>query len=543
MNFKGRSLSVVKDLSVAEQIFLYTKTRDLKAALKANDTTALQNIRVSDENVAVYLIFMENSTRTKESFRNAALFHHCKVNTFDCTSSSFKKGETIADTLRMLCGYSVGQSVFVMRTKLEGVCTAMRDTIGDYCDKMGLPRASFINGGDGKHEHPTQEFLDEFTFLEHNNWDRSRIHVALVGDLLHGRTVHSKVEGLRIYDSVTVDLIAPSELQMPSDYVDEMRRNGYTVRTYTSIDEYVSLGKDHVAPMWYFTRLQLERLGDDILAKESALRRAITFREEFYSKIDDSRTKFYHPLPRHAEFPEIPPYLDSTPLNGWEQQSMNGYFTRIIELAMVMGKFDTAVANDDSVVTKTDSDDVAQSQSYITERPISNRTAGAKQPDKLHIKQISNGVVIDHIGMNLDSTELLWKQMSCIHRVLDIKSMGSEGVFPSKTSSSGFKALISLPDFPLDYFTPPRRKMLAAISPGCTLSVIKDNAVVRKFQMEMPPKIYNFRDISCRNIDCISHKQNHQNVMVRFDRAYDVTFRCHYCDREHLFSEIWRDFM
>eukprot|EP00760_Papus_ankaliazontas_P021594 PhM_4_TR18713/c2_g1_i3/m.62282/K00608/pyrBI; aspartate carbamoyltransferase len=310
MNFKGRSLSVVKDLSVAEQIFLYTKTRDLKAALKANDTTALQNIRVSDENVAVYLIFMENSTRTKESFRNAALFHHCKVNTFDCTSSSFKKGETIADTLRMLCGYSVGQSVFVMRTKLEGVCTAMRDTIGDYCDKMGLPRASFINAGDGKHSHPTHELADQFTFLEHNNWDRSRIHVALVGDLQLSRTAHSKVYGLKIYKSVKVDLIAPSELQMPSDYVDEMRRNGYTVRTYTSIDEYVSLGKDHVAPMWYFTRLQLERLGDDILAKESALRRAITFREEFYSKIDDSRTKFFYTLPRQEDSPEIPPYLD-----------------------------------------------------------------------------------------------------------------------------------------------------------------------------------------------------------------------------------------
>eukprot|EP00760_Papus_ankaliazontas_P021593 PhM_4_TR18713/c2_g1_i2/m.62267/K00608/pyrBI; aspartate carbamoyltransferase len=506
MNFKGRSLSVVKDLSVAEQIFLYTKTRDLKAALKANDTTALQNIRVSDENVAVYLIFMENSTRTKESFRNAALFHHCKVNTFDCTSSSFKKGETIADTLRMLCGYSVGQSVFVMRTKLEGVCTAMRDTIGDYCDKMGLPRASFINGGDGKHEHPTQEFLDEFTFLEHNNWDRSRIHVALVGDLLHGRTVHSKVEGLRIYDSVTVDLIAPSELQMPSDYVDEMRRNGYTVRTYTSIDEYVSLGKDHVAPMWYFTRLQLERLGDDILAKESALRRAITFREEFYSKIDDSRTKFFYTLPRQEDSPEIPPYLDSTPLNGWEQQSMNGYFTRIIELAMVMGKFDST--RDDVRLSTRGSKFV--SPVVAKDRKVPHRW---KDPTKLQIKPVCDGVVIDHIGMNLDSTELLWKQMSCIHRVLDIKSMGSEGVFPSKTSSSGFKALISLPDFPLDYFTPPRRKMLAAISPGCTLSVIKDNAVVRKFQMEMPPKIYNFRDISCRNIDCISHKQNHQNVM------------------------------
>eukprot|EP00760_Papus_ankaliazontas_P021597 PhM_4_TR18713/c2_g1_i6/m.62284/K00608/pyrBI; aspartate carbamoyltransferase len=286
MQFRGRSITTLNDLSLDEQLFLYKQTRWLKDAMSQKNVAAgdaarsplLASYRVEDDDVNVYMIFMEESTRTKESFLNATNFHNIEVQVVDINNSAYVKGETIADTLRMLCGYSVGQSVFVMRTKLEGVCTAMRDTIGDYCDKMGLPRASFINAGDGKHSHPTHELADQFTFLEHNNWDRSRIHVALVGDLQLSRTAHSKVYGLKIYKSVKVDLIAPSELQMPSDYVDEMRRNGYTVRTYTSIDEYVSLGKDHVAPMWYFTRLQLERLGDDILAKESALRRAITFR-------------------------------------------------------------------------------------------------------------------------------------------------------------------------------------------------------------------------------------------------------------------------
>ena len=67
------------------------------------------------------------------------------------------------------------------------------------------PRASagekpvFINAGDGRHEHPTQEFLDEFTFLEQRGWDDSHIHVALIGDLFHGRTVHSKADGLNVF--------------------------------------------------------------------------------------------------------------------------------------------------------------------------------------------------------------------------------------------------------------------------------------------------------------------------------------------------------
>ena len=94
---------------------------------------------------------------------------------------------------------------------------------------MDLPQASFLNAGDGRHEHPTQEFLDEFSFLEQLEWDRSSIHLALVGDLFHGRTAHSKVEGLKIYGKVKVDLIAPDEIGMPPGYVRLMHENGYEV--------------------------------------------------------------------------------------------------------------------------------------------------------------------------------------------------------------------------------------------------------------------------------------------------------------------------
>jgi aspartate carbamoyltransferase len=96
----------------------------------------------------------------------------------------------------------------------------------------------FINAGDGKHEHPTQEMLDEFTFLEQNNWDTSSIHIALVGDLLHGRTVHSKVDGLKIFDTVRVDCIAPSEIAMPETYIHMMKTNGYEIRLFSSLDAY-----------------------------------------------------------------------------------------------------------------------------------------------------------------------------------------------------------------------------------------------------------------------------------------------------------------
>ena len=133
--------------------------------------------RETDKDKCVYLFFQEDSTRTKESFRNAALFHGAKVNVFDAASSSLNKGETITDTIKMLVGYSVGQTVFVIRSPWEGVQKWLDISISRYCKEHKMPRPSFINAGDGKHEHPTQELLDEFTFLEQNNWNTDKIHI------------------------------------------------------------------------------------------------------------------------------------------------------------------------------------------------------------------------------------------------------------------------------------------------------------------------------------------------------------------------------
>ena len=77
--FKGRTLQVVHDLSVEEQSVVYDLAKQLKQALRDGDKANVDKFRLNDPNITVYLIFLENSTRTKESFRNAAAFHHCKV--------------------------------------------------------------------------------------------------------------------------------------------------------------------------------------------------------------------------------------------------------------------------------------------------------------------------------------------------------------------------------------------------------------------------------------------------------------------------------
>ncbi|MCG8453519.1 MAG: aspartate carbamoyltransferase [Spirochaetales bacterium] len=517
---RGRTLAVAGDLSVEEQRYLYEKTRALKEAWRTGGD--LEPFRVDDPELGVYLMFLEDSTRTKESFRNAACFHNVKLNVFDANTSSFKKSESIVDTVKMLYGYS-RRSIFIMRTKTEGVCRALEEQVGDYAQRIGGETPVFINGGDGKHEHPTQEFLDEFTFLEQRGFDDSSIHVALIGDLQHGRTIHSKAEGLKVFRNVVVDLVAPEELALPETYKRKMRENGFEVREWGSIDEYLQSG--HVSDTWYFTRLQLERMGDEVKEREDELRRAVTFRPDFLNQLPEG-TRFFHPLPRHREKPVVPPFLDSTALNGWDEQSINGFFTRIIELALVAGKLGHDFTGQGPLPKPP-------SQPFISEVPITRKTT-VQDRFKVGIKPVDEGIVIDHIARGHSEQEI-WNRVDRIRRILNLNVRSSHGVF--HTSDQEFKGIISLPD--ITEFSPTDLKKLAAVSPGCTLNIIKESSVASKFRLSMPPKIYNFQEISCKNPECITHPSGHQHVAPFFHRDGSEAFACHYCGKVHGYGDIW----
>lgn len=520
-HFYGRTISVVDDLSVDEQLYLYRKTAELKKIIRDGGDTS--HFRIDDPELGVYLMFFENSTRTKESFRNAAEFHNVKLNNFDAQTSSFNKKESISDTIKMLFGYS-NRSVFIMRTAQEGVCTMLDEVLGEYAEKIGYDKPAFLNGGDGKHEHPTQEFLDEYTFLEKKNWDNDSIHIALTGDLFHGRTVHSKVDGLKVFKKVKVDLIAPEELSLPGYYKERMKDNGYDVRSFYSIQEY--LEQTSVADIWYFTRLQLERMGDEVKEKARYLREAVTFREEYIRKLP-AGTKFYHPLPRHKVHPVIPGFLDRTELNGWDEQSRNGYFTRIIEIGMVAGKIGFDFAGDAKSFEKSKKD-------FVEEIPVT-RTSKIQDRYKIGIKPVEKGIVIDHIGKG-EELEHIWNLIDRIRRILHLNCRSSHGVFHS-VDPKQFKGIISLPD--ILSFDEKELKKLAAIAPGCSLNIIDNSSVKKKYRLHMPPRIYNFDEISCKNENCISHPSEHENIATDFYRSNERTFICHFCDTSHKYHEIW----
>lgn len=564
--FKGRTVSIVNDLTPQEQMYLYRKTRELKQAVQRGED--LSGFRLQNNEAAVYTIFMEDSTRTKESFRNAAEFHGMKVNVFDAKTSSFQKNETITDTIKMLCGYSIGQSIFVIRSKMEGVCTWLAEAITEYCEQRGFTQASFINAGDGKHEHPSQEFLDEFSFLEAQNvepgqnWDTESIHLALLGDLYHGRTVHSKVDGLRIYNRVFVDLIAPTELAMPRRYVEKMREQGYVVREFASIELY--LQQDKVASLWYFTRLQLERMGDHVKEKSAGLRKAVTMAREFLPSLPPN-TKFFHPLPRDARFPTLPFWLDSMQYNGWDVQSQNGYFTRITLLGMLGGQFgddfDPGGARSEesspqpgvpsrslntsfAVGFSKDANPVSAlsaAKDFIQEVAWTDKMPMDSISDVAGLVPISNGIAIKDIGKG-EEAQKIWSLMYMIRWVLSLNGVGGQGMY--RCQASGLTAgFITVPSFDIEQWDRGNLKRLAAIAPGGVLQVVRDGTVCKEFNLLVPPRIYNFENISCKNALCISHPDNQQHEVpayfLRDNLPGVMAFTCKYCENRHNFEQVW----
>ena len=517
--FMGRSVSVINDFSADEQWYLYNKTRELKEVIATNGDR--KPFQINSPDVGAYLVFVESSTRTKESFLNAVKFHHVKTNIFDATTSSFNKKESYADTFRMLTTYSP-YSLYIIRTKLEGVTRWLDYDLGQFSERMGLRKPSFINGGDGKHEHPTQEILDEYTFLEQNNFKRDHIHIALVGDLFHGRTVHSKADGLKIFKNVEVDLVAPKELSMPTYYKRKMEANGYKIREFDSIEEYIKQEKR--ANIWYFTRLQLERMGEDVLQHAERLTDSVTFRREWIDKMEQG-TKFYHPLPRNREYPTIPFFLDKTDLNGWDVQAMNGYYTRTVLVGMLGGSLGEDFDGEHLNIVRPHID-------YIEE--VKNFKSVPKE-FKIGTKPVDNGIVIDHIGKGEDISTI-WDHIDKARKILDLNVVSSHGVYKSHKTGK-YKGVLSLPG--MKKFDLVKMKKLSAIAPETTLNIIKDSLVQKKYKIHFPPKIYDFDQISCKNPDCISHPDHHENATPFFYKTEQNTFICKYCDKNHNYKDVW----
>jgi len=257
-------------------------------------------------------LFFEPSTRTRLSFESAMIRLGGKTMGFaDPTSTSVKKGESLADSIKIVESYS---DIIVMRHPVGGSARLASE----------ISSVPIINGGDGANQHPSQTFLDLYT-IQKEKGRLDNLMVGFMGDLKYGRTVHSLAFALAHF-GCEMYFVAPKGLEMPGDLLLELGNMGVTYREAADYEE-VKGNLD----ILYVTRIQRERFGTDL--DYDKVREGYNISKSFLKGCNPD-LRILHPLPRVDELSEE---VDSTPHAVYFQQAANGIPTRMALIAMVMG--------------------------------------------------------------------------------------------------------------------------------------------------------------------------------------------------------------
>jgi aspartate carbamoyltransferase len=258
-------------------------------------------------------LFYEPSTRTSSSFTAAMeRLGGSVIPINEVKYSSVSKGESLADTVRTLECYA---DVIVLR----------HPEVGSAAIAARAAHKPVINAGDGIGEHPTQALLDAFTIKEEIG-HLDGLTVTLLGDLKHGRTVHSLARLLSLY-KVKLNYVAPDILRMPPELIEELNAKGIEQAEYTALDQPLP----HTDVL-YVTRVQKERFTDE--AVYESVKGAYVI-DPKVMKAARERMIVMHPLPRVGE---IAPEFDDDPRAAYFRQMEYGLYVRMALLAMVLGK-------------------------------------------------------------------------------------------------------------------------------------------------------------------------------------------------------------
>ena len=259
-------------------------------------------------------LFFEPSTRTRLSFESSMMRLGGKVLGFSsASSSSASKGETVADTIRVVGNYV---DIVAMRHPLEG--PAFR--------AAQYSKVPIINAGDGGHQHPTQTLTDLFTIRRrHGRLDN--IVIGFCGDLKYGRTVHSLVKALSRYKGNHFVFISPKELEVPRYIIEE-----YLANSECTYEEVTDLSASMPSlDILYMTRIQRERF-DDIEEYERLKNSYILTPEQM--KLGKEDMAVLHPLPRVNE---ITLSVDDDERAKYFEQAGNGVYVRMALILSLLG--------------------------------------------------------------------------------------------------------------------------------------------------------------------------------------------------------------
>lgn len=267
-------------------------------------------------------LFFEASTRTRISFGAA----FCRLGGSVCdttgfTFSSMAKGESIYDTSRVVSGYA---DVIVVRHPELGA-------VAEFAEASNIP---IINGGDGPGEHPTQALLDLYTMEREFSRLNKLIdgsHIALVGDLKHGRAAHSLAKLLGLYKGLKITLLAPAGLEMPASILDAASRNGNTLHCTDNLATGLA-----DADVVYATRVQKERMQGEVMEGYGENFQINLRAVDTFCKPD---AIVMHPLPRDSRpgANDLSTDLNQDPRLAIFRQTDNGVPIRMAVFAKLLG--------------------------------------------------------------------------------------------------------------------------------------------------------------------------------------------------------------
>tara|TARA_B100000749_G_C18418577_1_gene462458 strand:- start:73 stop:990 length:918 start_codon:yes stop_codon:yes gene_type:complete len=302
-NFSQNGIISICDLSKDDLEKIYSKTNEIM------EMKTEQRQEMARGKTLGYLFF-EPSTRTTLSFQSAmALIGGTSFGIADATSSSIKKGESLADTVKIMSGYA---DVIVLRHSLDGASKFAAE----------ISTKPVINAGSGTTEHPTQAILDLYTIKKELGKIDGK-NIGIVGDLKYGRTVYSLLYGLSNYD-VNVHLISPESLKIRTDFTYNLKGNlSYTESE--DLDEYIE-----DLDVLYVTRIQKERFPDE--EEYLKVKGSYIIGQDVVNKMKKDAI-LLHPLPR---LDEISTDVDFTKQARYFQQAEYGKFTRAAILSLLL---------------------------------------------------------------------------------------------------------------------------------------------------------------------------------------------------------------
>ncbi len=274
-------------------------------------------------------LFFEASTRTDMSFQSAMrrLGGDVIAVSNGVRFSSMYKGENLSDTVRATGCYA---DVVVLRHPEIGSSYEAAYYLDLLNQRIDNPTVA-ISGGDGIGEHPTQALLDIFTIFDQKQ-SLDHLTITLVGDLLHGRTVHSLAKLIAYYDAADVRLclVAPESLQMPADITSLVKSSGIDLFETNSLRDVIAQ-----TDVIYWTRVQEERFGDAAMYASIKDDYVMTPRVLAQAKPD---AILMHPLPRKHEMGSRADHdiMDRDPRAIYFEQMENGMFVRMALLVKVL---------------------------------------------------------------------------------------------------------------------------------------------------------------------------------------------------------------